>query len=108
MDKKKEEIKNLVQILSQCNYCITNGCEECTEKKDCFEYVSANLLLEAGYGDIKKAVTEFADMLKKAIVNDREADRKACGKSAFKEGFYTVLLGLIDELVKEFCDKETK
>lgn len=81
MDKEKE-IEEMAKVLYG-HYCKDDKCGECKEPS-CLEYRRAVKLYNAGYGDVKQAVKEFAENAVKPIIgelvellfNDNEPDCK--------------------------------
>ena len=115
MDKEKK-IKEMTEVL-----------ENCIEQDFC-DYVcyekSAENLVNAGYGDVKKAVKEFAENKVKPIIdelvellfNDNESNCKVnncekgddipCGCSICIEENKQVWKSKLDELIKELYSEE--
>lgn len=91
MDKQKE-IEKIKTILG-CDY---DYCESCYthSKKSCTLRPMAERLVEAGYGDVRAAVKEFAESVKMAFYYE------------FDELIPSTMADKIDELVKEVCGDE--
>jgi len=96
----KKEIKKLEKVLFKQN--VDYLCSDCGShdlcrkqgKSDCFMYqFMAENLLEAGYGNVKQAVKEFAEKLRTKI-ND-------IPKDIFTSSIRQQELELIGELIKE-------
>lgn len=102
MDKQKE-IVAMKQIICSakeipCSDCPFRFNGKCAAEKN------AELLVNAGYGDVKQAVREFAERLK-----ERLAQKKVDlynGKSQVIQIDVQISL-IIDELVKEVCGEWT-
>ncbi len=85
MDKQKE-IEKMAKLLYSCFH--TTTCECCNVH--CVDYLRGQVLVNAGYGDVRQAVREFADSLKNYILKcDMWGGNGLCKK--------------VDELVKEVC-----
>lgn len=73
MDKQKaiEEIAQVI-VKYNCKPCGCEHCEWCPEDGSCDDYASyhniANNIYDAGYGNIKQALTEFLERLKKNLI----------------------------------------
>ena len=92
MDKQKEIEK--IKTIMGCDY---DYCESCYthRRKSCSLRPIAERLVDAGYGDVRAAVKEFAESVKMAFYYE------------FDELIPSIMADKIDELVKEACGDET-
>lgn len=71
--------------------------------------IRAKLLYDAGYGDTKEAVKEFAEKLKEKVEKaEEEIVPKGCD-SYFKNGAMccqSIIFLILDDLVKEVCGEK--
>lgn len=67
MDKKKE-IEEMAKVMYR-HYCKDDKCGEC-KQPNCLEYRRAVRLYNAGYGNVKQAVKEFAENAVKPIIDE--------------------------------------
>ena len=97
MDKQKaiEEIVELLFKHSGCASCKRKPCKDCAVRSNCAEYRLATALANAGYGNIRQALTEFAEMLKDKIGNEYNLD--TLDNDAIKD-----CCEYIDKTLKEF------
>lgn len=88
MDKQKEIEK--IKTIMGCDY---DYCESCYthSRKSCSLRPIAERLVDAGYGDVRAAVKEFAESVKMAFYHE------------FEELIPSIMADKIDELVKEVC-----
>lgn len=88
MDKQKEIEK--IKTIMGCDY---DYCESCYthSRKSCSLRPIAERLVDAGYGDVRAAVKEFAESVKMAFYHE------------FEELIPSTMADKIDELVKEVC-----
>ena len=88
MDKQKEIEK--IKTIMGCDY---DYCESCYthSRKSCSLRPIAERLVDAGYGDVRAAVKEFAESIKMAFYQE------------FEELIPSIMADKIDELVKEVC-----
>lgn len=91
MDKQKEIEK--IKTIMGCDY---DYCESCYthSRKSCSLRPIAERLVDAGYGDVRAAVKEFAESVKMAFYYE------------FDELIPSIMADKIDELVKEVCGNE--
>lgn len=52
------DIEKMAKLLYRCSSTTCDGC-----RVHCMDYLRAELLVNAGYGEVKQAVREFADKL---------------------------------------------
>ena len=88
MDKQKEIEK--IKTIMGCDY---DYCESCYthSRKSCSLRPIAERLVDAGYGDVRAAVKEFAESVKMAFYHE------------FEELIPSIMADKIDELVRETC-----
>ena len=87
MDKQKEIEK------MACDMCLVRHiCNKPNEPIECCESLKiAKKAIEAGYGDVRAAVKEFAESVKMAFYQE------------FEELIPSIMADKIDELVNEVC-----
>lgn len=99
---KQEEIEKIKTIMG-CDY---DYCESCYthSRKSCSLRPMAERLVDAGYGDVRSAVREFAGFLRDKIFREH-----SLGNQGYIVGFKEMkerALSDIDALVKEVCGDE--
>lgn len=92
------EIEKMAKALYG-HYCGEDKCGECKQPR-CADYIRADRLVNAGYGDVKQAVRDFAEKVKKRLA--QKGVNLYNGKSqVIQIDMQTSMI--IDELVKEVC-----
>ncbi|MCM1437764.1 MAG: hypothetical protein NC131_00940 [Roseburia sp.] len=94
MDKEKE-IEEMARILGGCKHFSSCAqCDEATASKSCWDREKATILYNVGYGNVKQAVKEYKEEIKK----------KQRGHNF--DSIHAVLVDDIDETFKELYGEE--
>ncbi|MCH5315437.1 MAG: hypothetical protein J1E81_05950 [Eubacterium sp.] len=98
MIDEQKAITEMAILLFNCDACITWPCENCILAKDeaCSHRNDALRLVNAGYGNIRQALTEFAERIKMKI--ERKTDNVY---KDFATGRYESITFLVDKVLKE-------
>jgi len=103
MDKEKK-IEGMAKVLYGI-YCGKDECGKC-KQPNCADYHRAELLVNAGYGDVKQAVKEFAEELKEALIEEQKAtcSLPSCGYGIAKG--IQISLDKIDNRIKQLYGED--
>lgn len=98
--EKEKQIEEMAKLMfaADCSMCVSEACPAFgrgilkKEKFTCNNYLLAKALYDAGYGNVKEAVKEFAELVKIAFHYEFNDLIPA-----------PILSKKIDELIKEVC-----
>ena len=96
MNDKEKQIEKMAYCLCTLpeKYGLPLSCEGCGNNGNCVKQKTAEELINKGYGDVRAAVKEFAEIVKMAFYYE------------FDELIPSIMADKIDELVKEMCENE--
>ena len=106
MNKQKEIEKMEFIISSTIHECEQKDCIrncEFARSKDCKFFRAAKDLANAGYGNTKVVIKEFAEKLKKKIAYCVEGYGTAYDTTHIR---HDIVRALIDKILKELCENE--
>ncbi len=98
--ENKSNVEKIAKILYG-HYCGKDACGDCKQPR-CVDYIRAEKLTKEGIRDVKQAVREFAENLKKLLIEEYTTpcfNREGKPIFDFNPDFYDKF----DELVKGVC-----